>query len=62
MIAYTRDRDTQRAKKRSTRMSDVVNRGLSLFVTFAFAVALLATINVPNNPARRLFDILREMF
>ena len=43
-------------------MSDVVNRGLSVFVTFAFAVALLAMINVPNNPARQLFDILRQMF
>jgi hypothetical protein len=43
-------------------MSDAVNRGITVFVSFAFAVALLATINVPNNPARRLFDILREMF
>ena len=43
-------------------MSDVVNRGITVFVSFAFLVALFATINVPNNPARRLFELLREMF
>ena len=43
-------------------VSDQINRGLSLFVTIAVVVALLAAVNVPDNPARRLVDLFRQMF
>lgn len=43
-------------------MSDVINRGLSLVVSLAVLIALFAALNVPGNPARRLLDIIRQMF
>ena len=43
-------------------MSDVINRGMSLVVSVAVVGALFASVNVPNNPARRLLEVLLDMF
>jgi hypothetical protein len=42
-------------------MSDRINRGISVLVSVAVLLALCATVNVPNNPVRRVFEIIWEM-
>lgn len=43
-------------------MSDRINQGVTLIVSIAILLALCAMVNVPNNPARHIFEIIRQMF
>lgn len=43
-------------------MSDRINQGMSLVVSVAILLALCAMANVPNNPARHIFEIIRQIF